>query len=413
MARPRTTDPKLYWIASEGAWAVTISGVRHRLGSDQAAAELRRQALVGEWLLRGRSPRPRADGTVADVTTSYYATCTARHEAGDLDGAHLDRIAYAVEVVQRLYGDTPAAAFGPKKLETVRSHLVTCRSRRGKAPVDSRPLLSRRYVNHLIGCLQTCWEWAVRQELVPPAAAHGLRSVKALRRKEGGRELPPRLPVPPDVVEATLPFCGAILSAMIRVQRLAGMRPQDVCGMARGLISTAPNEVLRPIPSLPVSAFPDPETGVLLWVYCPAGHKTEKLDRPRIVVLGPAAQAVLAPFLVRPPAAPLFSPRESEAARRPPGGRAKRRPGRKPGDAYTTQSYGRAIIAAVRRANLASVTVPHWTPHQLRHDAATAATVTAGEHVAAALVGDNATLMTTYAWRAQMRQAGTYAAVHG
>ena len=46
--------------------------------------------------------------------------------------------------------------------------------------------------------------------------------------------------------------------------------------------------------------------------------------------------------------------------------RRKRRPQRAPKDQYTTASYRRAIARGCERAG-----VPHWHPHQLRHNAAT------------------------------------------
>ncbi len=70
----------------------------------------------------------------------------------------------------------------------------------------------------------------------------------------------------------------------------------------------------------------------------------------------------------------LFSPREAEAERR---ARAEthRRPNQKPtkrktdrrlGETYTPVAYRRAIERACEAAD-----VPRWTPHRLRHNAAT------------------------------------------
>ncbi len=46
--------------------------------------------------------------------------------------------------------------------------------------------------------------------------------------------------------------------------------------------------------------------------YIPGSHKTEHHDRPRVIFLGPKAQHILLPYLLRPADAYCFSPREAE-----------------------------------------------------------------------------------------------------
>jgi len=80
------------------------------------------------------------------------------------------------------------------------------------------------------------------------------------------------------------------------------------------------------------------------------------------------------PWLLREPAAPLWSPREAGRWRRP-AKRAERRPDQAPtprqtsrtvGEHYTVASYRRAVRRACEAAG-----IPPWSPHQLRHTAAT------------------------------------------
>jgi integrase len=404
MGRKRTTDPKLYFLASEQIYCANVAGRRLRLGPDKAEAERRRQTAVGEWLLRGRSPRPAGGVTVADLTTAYLRHCSDRHAAGGLDSRQFERIAVAANVVVRMYGPDRADGFGPLKLQAVRDELL--RTAGGRPPHQP---LSRRYVNHLVGCLKTCWGWGARRELVPGGLVHGLREVKSLRRREGGREVPPRLPVSPEVVAATLPHLPPTVAAMVRLQRLSGCRPQDVCRLRPRMVSRTAGQVLYPLPELPVSAFTDPASGVWLWVYAPEEHKGSWREKPRIIVFGPQAQAVLTPYLDgRDPDCCCFSPRESmDALRASQGRRAKYGKGREPNGHYTTQSYGKAIAKAARRAG-----VQHWCAHALRRDAGTAAANLADEHVAAAVLGDHPDLMRTYV-RSTIGKAGGYAAEHG
>ena len=93
----------------------------------------------------------------------------------------------------------------------------------------------------------------------------------------------------------------------------------------------------------------------------------------KVVLLGPKAQAILAPWLDQPPTAYLFSPKEvSKAAiekrrkRLKPKSKKRRGGGRLPSDHYDDETYCRAVKRLCEK-----VGVPKWTPNQLRHNAGT------------------------------------------
>jgi hypothetical protein len=165
----------------------------------------------------------------------------------------------------------------------------------------------------------------------------------------------------------------------------------------------------------------DIDTTGKLWTYHPSRHKTQNREgaHERTVYFGPKAQAVLAPFLRPNLQEYLFSPAEAEAERRAkmhaerlehgtplscgnrPGTNRRRRPGRKPRDRYTVDSYRRAIaagcetafgmpaelreprtakqrreragedVAARRKARAEWYAAHVWSPGQLRHNAGT------------------------------------------
>jgi integrase len=138
-------------------------------------------------------------------------------------------------------------------------------------------------------------------------------------------------------------------------------------------------------------------------VYRPENHKTEHHGNKRMVVLGPQAQAILAPFLLREPGHYLFSPAEAMAQRfrdlrvkrktkvQPSQqDRRTRKPRKSPGDRYRVDTYGHSVERGIHRANKARAcddckklepadrcdncragAVSHWHVHQLRHSAAT------------------------------------------
>lgn len=199
------------------------------------------------------------------------------------------------------------------------------------------------------------------------------------------RESEPVEPVALDVVEATLPLLPTPVAAMVRLQLLSGCRPAEVINLTLDQIDR----------SGPV------------WAYRPTHHKNVHRGKPRVIFLGPEAQAVLAPFLdVSSPAAHLFSPRDhvermrvaraaARKTKRPPSQLARTRkanPKRAPRDHYDRRSYYVAIVRAVTRANLARAEkqlapLPYWSPLQLRHTAATAIQARFGLETARVILG--------------------------
>jgi integrase len=167
---------------------------------------------------------------------------------------------------------------------------------------------------------------------------------------------------------------------MVQLQRLTGMRPGEV-------VSLQPCEVDR---------SRDP------WLYVPGTHKTEHHDRLRLVFIGPRAQAILAPFLDRPPESCCFSPREAMAGFRQAQraarkskvqpsqkNRKKRQPSKRPGDSYSVDTYGNAIERACLKAG-----IPPWHPNQLRHNLATEVRRIAGLDTARAVLGHSSSEIT-------------------
>jgi integrase len=257
-----------------------------------------------------------------------------------------------------LYGRIPAAEFGPKAFKAIRQRLVDAGN-------------SRPYINKLMPIIVRAFKWGAAEELVSPAVYHALRTVEGLRKgRTAAPEPPPILPVDEAAVDATLPTLPQVVADMVRFQRLTGCRPGEVCQ-------------LRPI---------DLDRSREVWEFRPASHKTEHHGRERIIFIGPKAQAVILPYLLRGARAHCFSPAESEAKRRAemrerrkskvqPSQRDRRkaRPRRCPAACYNKDSYTRAVNRGIKKANQAILEkagkegiknpalVPTWHPNQLRH----------------------------------------------
>ncbi|HZV05239.1 MAG TPA: tyrosine-type recombinase/integrase [Gemmataceae bacterium] len=79
--------------------------------------------------------------------------------------------------------------------------------------------------------------------------------------------------------------------------------------------------------------------------------------------------------------------------------RKKRRPKKRPGERYTPQSYGRAVAEAIKRYNRGrseAEQIPHWHPHQLRHQRALELKREAGLDVARAVLGHRSPAITEH-----------------
>jgi integrase len=203
--------------------------------------------------------------------------------------------------------------------------------------------------------------------------------------KTTAREPEPILPVEDTVVEATLPHLPDVVADMVRLQRLTGARPGEIC-------------ILRPC---------DVDRSGEVWVYRPQTHKTKHHGRERNILIGPKGQGVLLRYLARDHEGYCFCPRDSmakfraarEAARMTPlscgnrpGTNRRSKPRKTAGEHYTSQSYARSIADGCKKAfphpTLSGVPLDkltpeqavelrgwrkshRWAPNQLRHAAAT------------------------------------------
>lgn len=377
--------PKYRKHKASGQAVVTIGGKDHYLGPyGTKASHMLYDRLVAEFLAAGRQviePAKAESITVVEVLAAFWRHCKAYYVKDGKPTNEQDAFRLIIRDVRKLYGSIPAAEFGPKALKTVRQ--VWCD--RGQ---------SRPTINKNMRRLTRIFRWATAEEMIPPAVHQALAAVPGLKRgRTDAPEPDPVLPVDMAVVEKIMPFLPAIVRDMVRIQLLTGMRPGEICK-------------LRPA---------DVNRSGDVWEYKPRSHKTEHHGRSRVVYIGPEAQAVLKPYLLRPSDQPCFSPAESreaylrarhEARSTPlscgnrPGTNRKSIKRKQPGLQYDPNSYRQAVhracdrsfpapeplcrregetakqhrerLSEEERAALAKwQSEQRWSPNQLRHAAAT------------------------------------------
>ena len=332
---PARKIPSYRHQKSRNLAVVRIDGKDHYLGPyDSAESHQAYDRLVAAWLKR----RQVKVGKVANITVCELILCFIQHAESYYvkDGKQTREfgcIKEACSPVRQLYERRLVDDFGPVCLQSVRDAMVE----KG---------WSRKHVNKQVSRVRRMFRYGVAKELVRPETYQALTAVPDLKKgRTQALDHPLVKPVADDVVEATLPELSPLVRDMVQYHRLTGCRPTEVCLLRPGAID---------------------RTGDV-WVFAPDAHKTEHLDKHRVVFIGPRAQNVLRPYLDRDADAYCFDPREVPRAQR----NSKCR--------YTKDSYGRAVRRAVERVNRRRIRedgdkatlLESWSPNRLRHSAAT------------------------------------------
>ena len=268
---PRTKGIPAYGLHKPtGQARVRIGGKDHYLGphgseeSKQQYEQIVRK-LITERAAEGVRARVEiaTDLTISELVASYIQHAKTYYVKDGRQTTEFGDIARTLRPIREQYGHELVAAFGPLKLKAIREQWVAA-------------ALVRTQINAKVRRVRRMFAWGVEQELVPPAVLQAIKAVQGLKRgRTEAREGKRVLPVLDAYVDAVRPFVSRQIWAMIELQRLAGMRPQEVC-------------LMRTI---------DINTNGAIWEYQPRRHKTEHHERERIVPLGPRAQEVLKPWL--------------------------------------------------------------------------------------------------------------------
>ena len=303
--------------------------------------------------------------TVDHVIAGYWRHAEVYYRKNGKPTSELSVLRLAMRHLHELYGSLLATDFGPLKLKACRERMIDAG-------------LARTTINGFVSRIRQAYRWAVENELVPGPVLQGLQAVSGLKRgRSRAKECEPVRPVDRGAVEAMLPHVARQVAAMVELQWLTGMSPQEVVQMRMAEI----------------------DRGGRVWIYRPRDHKVEHHGVDRVIPLGPKAQEVLASFLSLDPVAALFSPKDAEKERRAamravrktkvwPSHSSRARKARSGSkdqglrECYDSNSYRRAIARGCESAG-----IPSWSPNQLRHSAATRIRKEMGIEVAQAVLG--------------------------
>lgn len=393
--RKRTTPPELKRHTNGSAyvrrpkWMGGNNKYFGPFGSDRANREY--EEWRSQWWAASGAPgivAPSTVGTLRSLVAAYVRYAMAYYSDNGKLTKEFKNQNLALRYVVKLFGSEPAASISPRHLTIIQQAMI----------VEKQ---SRSYINRTISRIKRAFKWASSSGLIPPEKYHGLLSVSSIQQgKFDTREAPDVLPVPDAIVERTLPYLTPTLAAMVKLHRICGMRPAELCIMRNGDIDRTRD----------------------VWLYIPERHKNEWRGHSRIVALPKKAQAILTPLLGDDPATYIFSPRKSEEERRElrtihfkadrstpifpselktrAALKEKRRRTHtsRVREHYDTDSYRRAVQYGIKRANAVeermakeqerqAEKIPNWHPNQLRHSASTSVSQLLGQQAAQRWLG--------------------------
>lgn len=320
--RRRRSTPQIREHKATGRAYVYIAGKQTYLGtfgSDEAQESYHR--LIAEWLKSGQSAPPakpktaeRPGATIYELAAAYFRFAKGYYVKNGRRTDEVYAIKSMVEKLTEVYGSLPIKEFTPKKLDAFRTHVID--------------VWARKNLNKQVGRVVRMFAWGVAEELVDAGTVAALRELPPLKKgRTKARETTEVKPVSDDDIESAIAELSPIVADMVRIHRLLGCRPSELCG-------------IRPC---------DIDRRGDVWVYIPEEHKNEHQGKERPIFIGPRAQSVLMKYLLRPEDSYCFSPQEAPKARC----NALHK--------YTKDSYGRAVRRACKRAGVM------WSPNQLRH----------------------------------------------
>lgn len=382
MGKRGISVPKLGRHARTGQGRVRIDGRDYYCGiygTDDCNTRYR--ALIAEYMAKGAVSEPARgarrgkslEGPTVAMIAERYRDDWMRLRGEEFCKVQVDP---AKTRLVAWFGNLPAAEFGPTHLREFQRRAAE------QLTVRGRRITFTWLQNRLVRVVRAAFSWAACEELIHEDVSTRLNGTKLLGAGKLGlvrgkrRQL-----VADDVVEATLPHVASpMVRAMIQILRLTGMRPSELFRMRRAEVDQSAD----------------------VWLYCPPRHKTEAHGDVRQVSIGPKAQAIIAPYLMRVgPEDLVFCPRVAvreyrdaqRAKRQSPltpsqiarGERARANEGnglRRAGEMFTASALNRAVARACKRAGVAA-----WSPYRLRHTAATSIVAEFGIDVGQAVLG--------------------------
>ena len=331
---PKTNIPSYRLHKATGQAFVELAGRRIYLGKHGSKASKEEyERRIAEYLANGKKLPPtlvKNGISCQELAIHFLEWAEGYYVKNGKQTETFDHCRRAVSLVVKHYGNESVNNFTPLSLDHLQKQWV-------------EHGLARLTVNRYVCVVKQMFKHGVKYGWVDAITSYALQAVDNLKK---GRTKAPEYrdiqPVDDDTVDKTLPFLPPVVADMVRVQRLCGMRPQEIRNIR----------------------FCDIDNSGKVWWYKPFTHKTEHKGKNRPIPIGPKAQAILTPYLAEKEETPesfLFSPKDSVQLQRiekrrkrktfnkqgrvqpSQRNRAKPNPKRTPREQYSKDSYAHAI----------------------------------------------------------------------
>ena len=316
-------------------------GAKHTMRTDRPR-EMAEQAAARYWEEHTRQlKRHETTGaTVSELCALWDAHCREYYRGPDgLPTSTATNAVLDVRMFRQLFGSAAVAELTHADMLQLRDALV-------------RSGVSRATVNVRLWRVKYMLAWALDEAIIPATVKAELTQVRGVKR---GRTIAPeRQPVRPvddATISATLEHMMPNTADMVRVHRLTGMRPCELCALRWSLIDTSRTPWVYRVPA---------EVNKNDW--------RGELGQPRVVCIGPKARAI-ARRAAR--VTPIYG-KASPDAHVP----------RVLGEHWTTDAYTKTIRAACGKAKITP-----WSANRLRHTFGTEVRRAFGLEAARAVLG--------------------------
>ena len=280
---------------SGGQARVTIAGKDYMLGPFGSAKSKREyDRLIGEYIVSGRQKSfgvKQDELLLSELLLAYVKH--AKQAYGASTRGEYYKVKLAVRPLRRLYGSVGVLQFGVLQWKNIRQYVLD-----GKNGKEGDPIRvpTRRYVNTFMQRVTRIFRWAAGDgDMYPgelPLKLERIEPLKVGRTK--ARETDDIEGVPDEIIEKTLEHLQPVIADMVRIQRLVGCRPGELCCVTADMVDRSGD----------------------IWTVDLRQQKKAHRGKKRVLYIGPKAQVVLSPYLLRGPDEFLFRPRDSERKRR-------------------------------------------------------------------------------------------------
>ena len=268
--------------------------------------------------------------SVGELCQTFLLHAETHYAKNGVTTAEYDCFKSAIRPLRELYSMLPASDFGPLALKAVRAKMI-------------EGDWCRKYINKSIGRIRKIFRHAVENELIEPSVLQRLEAMSPLLAgRTEAKDYSPRQPVPQSAIDQVKAVVPERTGDLIDLQLLTGARSSELLQLTGNMIDRSGKDV---------------------WIAKLVDHKTAHHGKERVLVFGPKAKLILAKYLTLDPTRRLFT--------------------------ISRMTYGKAIVSACEKLDLA-----RWTPHWLRHNAASRLREEYGLDVAQVMLGHSSADMT-------------------